>query len=69
MTEYHTSENAHPPHQNVYHDRDNCPDGRRIKRKMPGRGNRRKCRECVKMARAEFERRTDERLKRVFAKS
>ncbi len=38
--------------QNVYHDREDCPDGKQIKRehRRAGKGvNRRRCKECAKL--------------------
>jgi hypothetical protein len=38
-------------HRNVYHDHDNCPDGKRIKpqHRVSGTGNRPRCDECKKL--------------------
>jgi hypothetical protein len=38
-------------HRNVYHDHDNCPDGKRIKQrnKEPGTAGRPRCKECIKL--------------------
>ncbi len=49
---YHTIEPEYGPRErNVYHDHDNCPDGRRIKlaHKRPGTANRPRCDECKKL--------------------
>jgi hypothetical protein len=49
---YHTNSPEYPPtHRNVYHDRDDCPDGRHIKleHRVPGTGNRPRCDECTKL--------------------
>ena len=50
MNPYHTStpEKGEPGHRDVYHDLNNCPDGRRIKaeHKVPGTGGRPKCDYC-----------------------
>jgi hypothetical protein len=49
---YHTkSEEDGPEHRNVYHDHDNCPDGRRIKakNKESGTDGRPRCKECIKL--------------------
>jgi len=52
VTAYHTNSPEYPPqHRNVYHDRDDCPDGRRIKQqdRVSGTGNRPRCKECIKL--------------------
>jgi hypothetical protein len=49
---YHTTSPEYPPeHRNVYHDHDNCPDGKRIKpqHKVDGKGGRPRCDECVRL--------------------
>ena len=49
---YHTNSSEYPPeHRQVYHDRDDCPDGRRIKsqHKESGTGGKRRCLECTKL--------------------
>jgi len=49
---YHTNSLEEPPaHRNVYHDHDDCPDGRRIKpeHREDGDGNRPRCKECIKL--------------------
>jgi hypothetical protein len=48
---YHTKTLEHPPERNVYHDHDNCPDGRHIlpHNKETGTGNRPLCKECIKL--------------------
>jgi len=49
---YHTkSEEEGPEHRNVYHDHDNCPDGKRIKAKNreSGKDGRPRCKECIKL--------------------
>jgi len=49
---YHTkSLEEAPEHRNVYHDHDNCPDGRRIKPKNVEyrTDGRPRCKECIKL--------------------
>jgi hypothetical protein len=49
---YHTSTTEYPPeHRNVYHDRDNCPNGKRIKpeHRLSGKGGKPRCKECEKL--------------------
>lgn len=49
---YHTNSLEYPPeHRNVYHDHDDCPDGRRIqaKHRESGNGGKTRCKECVKL--------------------
>jgi len=38
-------------HRNVYHDHDDCPDGRRIKQehRKPGTASRPRCDECIRL--------------------
>ena len=46
---YHTNSPEYPPkHREVYHDKDTCPDGKRIKRehRESGTGGKRHCFEC-----------------------
>ena len=48
---YHTTSLEYPPRvRNVYHDHDDCPDGRRIKpeHKVSGTAGRPRCDECIK---------------------
>lgn len=50
---YHTNSPEYPPkHREVYHDKDTCPDGRRIKRehRETGTGNKKHCLECPKVS-------------------
>jgi hypothetical protein len=50
---YHTSSLEYPPgHREVYHDKDNCPDGKRIKplHKEGGKGGKKHCLECPKVS-------------------
>jgi hypothetical protein len=49
---YHTNSPEYPPqHRNVHHNKDNCPDGKRIKpwHKESGTGNKPLCKECPKV--------------------
>jgi hypothetical protein len=48
---YHTTRPETPPERNVYHDHDNCPDGKRIlpEHWASGTDNRPRCKECVKL--------------------
>jgi hypothetical protein len=47
---YHTATLEYPPHErNVYHDHDDCPDGRRIKliHRRAGTAGRPRCDVCI----------------------
>jgi len=49
---YHTNSLEYPPaHRNVYHDHDDCPDGKRIKleHRVAGDAGRPRCDECKKL--------------------
>lgn len=49
---YHTkSEEDGSQHRNVYHDHDNCSDGKRIKakNKETGTDGRPRCKECISL--------------------
>jgi len=49
---YHTDSPEYPPeHREVYHNRDDCPDGERIKswHRKAGMGNKKPCKECMKL--------------------
>lgn len=49
---FHTNSPEYPPkHREVYHDKDTCPDGKRIldKHRVPGIGNKKHCLECFKV--------------------
>jgi len=49
---YHTTSPEYPPsHRNVYHDRDDCHDGKAIKAKdkVAGTGNRPRCKVCTSL--------------------
>jgi hypothetical protein len=41
-----------PQHREVYHDKDTCPDGKRIqaKHRKEGKGNKNHCLECYKVS-------------------
>ena len=50
---FHTDSHEYPPeHRNVYHNKESCPDGKRIKRehRIPGTDNRPRCKECDKIS-------------------
>jgi hypothetical protein len=50
---YHTDSLEYPPkHREVYHDKDTCPDGKRIKpeHRRAGTGNKEYCNECSKVS-------------------
>jgi hypothetical protein len=50
---YHTNSPEYPPkHREVYHDKDTCPDGKRIKleHREGGTGNKKHCLECPKVS-------------------
>jgi hypothetical protein len=49
---YHTNSIEYEPkHREVYHDKDTCPDGKRIKPQHleKGTGNKKHCLECYKV--------------------
>jgi hypothetical protein len=49
---YHTDSPEYPPkHREVYHDHNNCPDGKRIEQRhrKDGTGGKYRCAECVKI--------------------
>jgi hypothetical protein len=49
---YHTNSLEYPPeHRNVYHDHDNCPEGKKIqsKHRENGTGGKPRCKECIKL--------------------
>ena len=53
VSPFHTNSPEYPPsHREVYHDKDTCPDGKRIKRehKEYGTGNKKHCKECDKVS-------------------
>lgn len=48
---YHTTSTEYPPKErNVYHDHDDCPDGRRIKpaHRQAGTDGRPRCDACIR---------------------
>lgn len=52
VSAYHTNSKEYPPqHREVYHDKDTCPDGKRIKpeHREAGTGNKKHCLECYKV--------------------
>jgi hypothetical protein len=49
---YHTDSLEYPPsHRNVYHDHNNCKDGKQIKpqHRKSGTGGKERCKECIKL--------------------
>jgi hypothetical protein len=49
---YHTNSTEYPPkHRNVYHDHDDCFDGKKIlpKHREDGKGGKPRCDECIKL--------------------
>jgi Mn-dependent DtxR family transcriptional regulator len=49
---YHTNSDEYlPKHREVYHDHDDCPDGRKIlaRHRENGTGNKLRCDECKKL--------------------
>lgn len=49
---YHTNSPEYPPeHRDVYHDKDTCPSGKRIKseHREKGKGNKEHCSQCKKV--------------------
>ena len=49
---YHTDSPEYPPeHRNVYHDHDDCRDGKAIKawHRKSGTGGKQRCKECIKI--------------------
>jgi len=49
---FHTDTPEYPPkHREVYHDRDDCHDGKQIKpqHRKPGTGNKPRCKECQRL--------------------
>jgi len=52
VSPYHTTSHEEPPsHRNVYHDHDNCHDGKAIKpwNKVSGTGGKPRCKVCIKL--------------------
>lgn len=53
VSPYHTDSPEHPPHhREVYHNKDTCPDGKRIQpqHRKSGTGNKKPCLECPKVS-------------------
>jgi hypothetical protein len=53
VSPYHTNSQEYPPkHREVYHDKDTCPDGKRIQQKHieHGTGGKKHCEECYKVS-------------------
>jgi hypothetical protein len=52
VTPYHTNNPEYPPNRNVYHNKDTCPDGKRIlpRDRVSGTANRPPCKECPKVS-------------------
>jgi hypothetical protein len=53
VSPYHTNSLEYlPNHRAVYHDKDTCPDGKRIKpeHRVAGNGNKKHCLECDKVS-------------------
>jgi hypothetical protein len=49
---FHTNTPEYPPkHRDVYHDRDDCHDGKAIKRehRINGTGDKKRCLECTRL--------------------
>jgi hypothetical protein len=52
VSAYHTNSDEYPPkHREVYHNHDDCPDGKRIqaKHREDGKGGKSLCKECDKL--------------------
>jgi len=52
VTKYHTDSLEYPPeHRNVYHDHDDCHDGKAIKpeHRKSGDGGKQRCKVCIKL--------------------
>lgn len=50
---FHTDSPEYPPkHREVYHDKDTCPDGKKIepRHRKTGTGNKKHCDECTKVS-------------------
>lgn len=53
VSPFHTDSPEYPPkHREVYHDKDTCPDGKRIEQKhrKAGTGGKKHCLECDKVS-------------------
>ena len=49
---FHTNSTEYPPeHRNVYHDHDDCHDGKLIKpqHRVNGTGGKLRCKECIRL--------------------
>src|ERR1700693_1256830 len=49
---YHTNSLEYPPeHRNVYHDHDDCPDGKKImqRHREAGTGGKPRCKVCIRL--------------------
>ncbi len=48
---FHTTTHEYGDHRNVHHDRDDCPDGKRIKseHRIYNEGQKPQCKECIKL--------------------
>jgi len=49
---YHTNSEEYPPqHREVYHDHDDCRDGKQIlsHHREAGTGGKKRCKECIKL--------------------
>jgi hypothetical protein len=49
---YHTNSPEYPPaHREVYHDQDDCHDGRAIKpqHRLSGTGGKQRCKVCIRL--------------------
>jgi hypothetical protein len=52
VSPYHTNSPEYPAkHREVYHDHDDCPEGKRIKlwHRLNGTGGNPRCDECIKL--------------------
>lgn len=52
VSAFHTNSPEYPPsHREVYHDHDDCADGKKIKQihRVQGTGNKKRCSVCVKL--------------------
>jgi hypothetical protein len=52
VSPYNTDSTEYPPeHRNVYHNHDNCSEGKKIKpqHRKNGTGGKKQCKECIKL--------------------
>jgi hypothetical protein len=52
LSQYHTNSEEYPPKdREVYHDHEDCPDGKRIlpKHRLEGTGGKPRCKECINL--------------------